>query len=81
MENELRARLYAIEILLAELLADKARATPDPTEAIAAASWVLQPIISDLPLKEANLDAEAKMRQGIEDAVGEIMRIVAARVT
>jgi hypothetical protein len=80
-ENDLRARLYAVEILLAELLADKARATPDPAEAIAAASWIVQPVISDLPLQEPNLDAEAKMRQGIEGAVGEIMKMVVARLS
>jgi hypothetical protein len=53
---------------------------PDPQESTAAAFWILQPIISDLPLQEANLDAEARMRQRIEEALGEVMRMAVARL-
>ncbi|MDB5408788.1 MAG: hypothetical protein JWL84_3700 [Rhodospirillales bacterium] len=80
MDDEICARLYAVEILLAELIADKARAMPDPQESAAAALWILQPVISDLPLQEPNLDAEARMRQRIEEALGEVLRMAAARL-
>jgi hypothetical protein len=79
-DNDIRARLYAVEILLAEMIADRVRGTPHPQEIAVATLQVLQPAIEGFPLGEQTLDAEARMRQSIADAIADLLRLAISRL-
>ena len=80
MDVELGARLTAIEILLANLIAERLRATPDPTEASGQALKRILEQINALPLAgpDAGMHA-ASLRSQIGDAAASVMRMALER--
>ena len=79
MDVELGARLTALEILLANLIAERLRATPDPTEASGQALKRILEQINALPLAGPDAGMHVALRSQIGDAAASVMRMALER--
>ncbi len=80
MDLDAQARLHAIELLVAQLIAESFRHREDRAEAAGKALQHLLPIIGKLPLPDANLDEEATLRVRIQDAASRILKAAMTRL-
>ena len=79
MDIEMGARLTAIEILIANLIAERLRGTPDPVEASGHALKSILDQITALPLFGPDAGMHSVIRSQIGDAVGSAIRMALER--
>ena len=80
MDIETGARLTALEILIANLIAERLRGTPDPMEASGRVLKQIRDQITALPLSGPDAGMHSVIRSQIGDAVGSVMRMALTRV-
>jgi hypothetical protein len=68
------ARIAALELLVANLIAEQLRTTPEPVDAAAGALRMLLGQVEALPLTEPP-DQQAMLRSRIGDALGDVMKM------
>ena len=81
MEIETTARLFALEILIANLIAERLRGTQDPAEASGRALKMILDQIAALPLSGPDTGMHSVIRSRIGDAAMSIMRMAVARAS
>lgn len=79
MDIETGARLSALEILLANLIAERLRATADPSEASGQALKRILGQIIALPLSGPDAGMHGAIRSQIGDAAASVMKMALAR--
>ena len=79
MDIETGARLTALELLMANLIGERLRATPDPTEASGQALKRILEQINALPLAGPDAGMRAALRSQIGDATATVMRMALER--
>ena len=79
MDVELKARLYALELLTTQLISEYLRAVPEPAQQ---AEWARQHLYRSaeaLRVDCDNLDEEARLRASVKDEVTRILETALAR--
>lgn len=79
MDIEAGARLTALEILVANLIAERLRGTPDPVEASGQALKRILDQIATLPLSGPDAGMHSVIRAQIGNAAGAMMRMALER--
>jgi hypothetical protein len=79
MDTEISARLFALEILIANLIAERLRSTPDPKEASGQSLKKILEQISAIPLSGPDAGMHSIIRSEIGDAVVAVMRMAVDR--
>lgn len=79
MDIELKARIYALELLTTQLISEYLRTVPDPT---AQAHWAadhLRLVADGLSIETESLDEEARLRASIKDHLARVLDGALAR--
>jgi hypothetical protein len=79
MDMEISARLFAIEILIANLIAERLRGTPDSAEVSGRALKMILDQIAELPLSGPDEGMHSVIRSQIGDATASVMKMALER--
>jgi hypothetical protein len=79
MDTETSARIFALEILIANLIAERLRGTPDPVEASGQALKMILDQIAALPLSGPDAGMHNVIRTQIGDAAAAVMTMAIER--
>jgi hypothetical protein len=79
MDVETSSRLFALELLIANLIGERLRNAPDPPEASGQALKRLLTQIDQLPLEGPDGSMHANLRSQSGDAVASVMRMAMDR--
>jgi hypothetical protein len=79
MEIETTTRLYALELLTTQLIAEYLRSVPDPDGQANWAKRQLHGAADGMAIEMASLDEEARLRLGVKDNVTRILGAALAR--
>lgn len=79
MDIETTARVYALELLTTQLIAEYLRSVPDPTGQVKWTQENLRGAADSLAIETANLDEEARLRVCIKEDVTRILVAALAR--
>lgn len=79
MDLDMKARVYALELLTTQIISEYLRTAPDPA---AQTKWARQHLhlLSDgMPVETGSLDEEARLRVSIKERVTNILETALAR--
>ncbi|HXQ50422.1 MAG TPA: hypothetical protein VN802_04950 [Stellaceae bacterium] len=73
MDIEELARLYALELLVTQLIGEQLEATPDPQEQCGRARWQLGALVEKMRFADLTLDDEARLRLRVRERVFDVL--------
>jgi hypothetical protein len=79
MDLDMTARVYALELLTAQLISESLRTVPDPAEQTKWAREHLHHLADGMPVETERLDEGARLRVGIKTKVSGILETALAR--
>jgi hypothetical protein len=79
MDIETTARIYALELLVTQLISEYLRSVADPEEQARWATDHLRGAAEAMPVQAAGLDEEARIRLRVKDDVSGILAAALAR--
>jgi hypothetical protein len=79
MDHDIKARLYALELLTTQLISEYLRTVPDPAAQTRWARENLHHLADGMTVETETLDEEARLRVGIKEDVSCILEAALAR--